>query len=411
MANLFKLGWRNIWRNKRRSLITIAAISFAVLIMAATRSLQYGTYDTMESLAIRLFNGDIQVHRSGFQAEQTLNFAMQQDEQNWQKIVSEYPTFEGVSQRVSGFGLLSTDSASAGGLIVGIQPEKEGAVTQFVNMVREGERLMEGDDHLVVLGKTLAMNLQANIGDTVVVLTQGFRNQLGADTYVIKGLMSAGNPDVDRGLMLMPLHNAQDLFSLYDGVTQVVYRTEDFRKVDEYKKTLDAAWDNDELEILSWQEMMPELEQMILMDNVSGAIYLLFILLVVGFEIFNTTMMTVMERSKEFGVLEAIGMKPGQIVGLVLWESVIKISLSLVIGLAVSGAAIAYLIRNPIQLSQELQEAYAGFGFAIDALFFSGRPLVFLEPLVSIAIISFVAIVFPVYRTRKLTPIEALRKA
>ncbi len=411
MHKLFRLAWRNVWRNKRRSLITIAAIAFAVLIVTVTRSLQYGTYDTMESMAVRLYNGEIQVHRTGFQEEQTLTYSMNQDEQAWQEIIDKYREFTGVSRRVTGFGLISSDSASAGALIVGIEPEQEGTNTQFTHMVRKGEKLQTGDDHKVLVGQTLAQNLQVGIGDTIVVLTQGFQNQMGADTYIIKGLLSAGNSDVDRGIMVMPLHNSQDLFSLYDGVTQVIYATNDFRQAEQRARRLATEFNNDRLEILTWEEMMPELRQIIVMDNVSGAIYLVFLLIVVGFEIFNTTMMSVIERTREFGLLESMGMKPGQITSLVLLESTMKILSAIVAGLVISAIAIAYFIYNPIALSQTLQDAYASYGFTFDSLVFAARAQVFIEPLLSITIISFIALLFPIYKTRKLSPIEALRKA
>ncbi len=411
MSRLIKLAWRNIWRNKRRSLITISAISFAVLIVAVTRSLQYGTYDTMESMAVRMFNGEIQVHRSGFQEEQTLAFSMQAEEHDWSDILARRPEFEGVSRRLTGFGLLSSDSASAGALIVGIEPVPEGAMTQFSNMIRTGAKLVQDDDRKVLLGATLARNLQVGIDDTVVVLTQGYQNQMGADIYVVKGTLSAGNAEVDRGLMVMPLRNAQDLFSLPGGVTQIVYATDDFRQAETRAQILASDFGSDRLEVLSWREMMPELEQLIIMDNVSGAIYLAFLLTVVGFEIFNTTMMSIVERAREFGMLESIGMKPKQISLLVFLELTSKILVAVVAGLVVSTVAIAYLISNPIPLSASLREAYASYGFTFDSLVFSAKPRVFIEPVISITVISLLALIFPIYKMRQLAPIDAMRKA
>ncbi len=407
---LLGLAWRNVWRNKRRSLITIAAIAFAMLISTVMRSLQYGTYDTMESMAVRMFNGEIQVHRKGFQDEQTFTYSLAADEYDWQSAL-ENRDFTGVARRVTGFGLISSDSSSSGAMIVGIEPEREGRMTQFSNMVRTGSRLVAGDDHKVLIGRTLAKNLQIGVGDTLVVLTQGYQNQMGADAYEIKGLIVAGNADVDRGLMVMPLHNAQELFSLENGVTQVIYATNDFRKAHKRARALAARFDRERIEVLDWQAMMPELRQLILMDNVSGAIYLSFLLIVVGFEIFNTTMMSVMERTREFGVLEALGLRPAQVSALVFFESVVKIGFAVVFGVLISGIAIAILIKNPIPLSETIQEAYASYGFSLDSLQFSPRLRVFLEPLVSITFISFVALFFPIYKTRLLSPIEALRKA
>lgn len=410
MSKFLKLAWRNIWRNKRRSFITIAAITFAILMVAVMRSLQYGTYDAMESLAVRLYNGEIQIQHKGFHEEQSLTYHLKESGIDWQTLLAQNPELTAYSLRVTGFGLASSDSASTAALIVGVEPKKEAQITQFTEMVKTGRALQPGDDHLILIGTTMANNLQASPGDTIVVLTQGYRNQLGADSYVIKGLVGVGQPELDRNIMIMPLQNAQDLFSLYDGITQAVFRTVDFRKADQYSKQISNELHDKEYAVFSWDDLMPELKQIILVDNVSGAIYLAFLLIVVGFEIFNTTMMSVMERTREFGILQSIGMKPRQISGLIFFESFLKIFISLVVGLLISFLVIFLLTQHPIPLSESLKEAYASYGFALENITFSGKLRVYLEPMIAIAIIAVVALFFPLYKTVKLTPMEAFRK-
>ncbi|MFQ5864504.1 MAG: ABC transporter permease [bacterium] len=410
MTKLLNLAWRNLWRNRRRSLITMAAIAFALIIVAATRSLQYGTYDTMESLAVRLYNGEIQLQRCGFHDEQTLSYFLLENELNWNALLENFPEITAYTRRVTGFGLVSSNFASTGALIVGIEPDKEGQVTKFASMVKVGQSLQSGDDHDILLGKTLATNLQVHVGDTVVVLTQGYRNELGADSYIVKGMVSIGYSDLDRGIMIMPLHNAQELFSMQDGVTQVVFRTVDFRQADQYASALSKELNPERYDILSWQRMMPELRQVILIDNISGAIYLAFLLIVVGFEIFNTTMMSVMERVKEFGMLQSMGMKPYQTGSLIFLESTVKLLVSLIIGLLISFALVSFLSQYSIPLSDEIKEGYAEYGFILEDLKFSTRLRVYVEPFVSIFLIALFAIIFPVFKTIKLTPVEAFRK-
>ncbi len=409
MNKFVRLAWRNIWRNKRRSLITIAAISFAIVIIALTRSLQYGTYDTMEAMAVNLFNGEIQVHRTGFHQERTLAYHFEQDEQNWQSLLDSNPRLQGYTRRITSFGLVSSDSASTGALILGIEPDQEPAITQFTDLVSDGSKLAAGDDHLVVIGALLAKNLQAGIGDTVVVLTQGYQNQMGADAYVVKGLLRSGQAELDRSIMLMPLSNAQDLFSLYDGITQVVFKSDNFRGASRLAKSISTSL-NGKLEVMSWEQLMPELKQLILMDNVSGAIYLAFIIVVVGIEIFNATMMSVVERTREFGIMQAIGVKPKQVGGLILLESVSKVALSLVVGLILSIVVVSTLSHYQIPLPKDMVEAYAEYGFVFDDLKFSASPRVYLEPLVSIAVVALLALIIPIYKTYRLSPVEAFRK-
>ena len=410
MRKLLTLAWRNIWRNKRRSLITISAIAFAILIVAMTRSMQYGTYDTMEYMAVSLYNGEIQIHRKGFQNERSVEYFLAQDEKDWQALVETQPQYTAFSRRITSFGLVSSDSASTGALIVGIEPEKELRITKFTGMVKDGEPLNPGDDHLVLVGATLARNLAVGIGDTLVVLTQGYHNQMGADLYTIKGTMSVGHSELDRGLMIMPLHNAQELYSLDNGITEVVLSTTNFRNATRASKALYTDFNDDRYEVLSWEEMMPELKQLIILDNISGIFYLIFILIIVGIEIFNTTMMSVVERTREFGILQSIGMKPKQIGGLIFMESLLKMVISLTVGFLLSVLVVFVLTQNPLPLPEGSKEAYADYGFVINDIKFSIDAKVFYEPILTIAIFAVLALFYPIYKTTKLNPMEAFRK-
>lgn len=410
MRKFIKLAWRNLWRNRRRSVITIAAIAFAILMTAVTRSLQYGTYDTMESLAVRLYHGELQIQHETFHEEQTLNYALQEDALDLQKLVQETPELTHFTRRITGFGLASSDFGSTGALVVGIEPQREREVTRFSVALQSGHRLEPGDDREILIGRTLAKNLQLGVGDTCVVLTQGYRNQLGADKYVVKGTVSMGQAELDRAIMILPLHNAQELFSLHNRITQVVFRTTDFRRAEPIAHALLQRFSNATLAVLSWKELMPELQQIITVDNVSGAIYLGFILIVVGIEIFNATMMSIIERTREFGVMQAIGMKPRHIGGLILLESMQKVSVALLAGLLIAVLAVYILAQYNIPLPADMVEAYADYGFVIDEMKFSQRLRVYTEPVFSIALIALLAVSFPVFRIANLSPVEAFRK-
>lgn len=410
MFKFIHLAWRNIWRNKRRSLITITAIAFAILMIAVTRSLQYGTYDVMESMAVSLYNGDLQIHRAGFQKEQSLTYFLADDEVDWEELVKKHPQLTGYCRRVTGFGLVSSDSGSVGAIIIGIEPDRETELTKFAGMVRAGDKLSASDDHQVLIGTTMARNLSINPGDSLVVLTQGYQNQMGADRYLVKGLVGVGQAELNRSLMIMPLQNAQDLFSLYGGVTQVVFRIKDFRRASEVAATLRAELRDDQYEILSWEKLMPELRQIIIVDNISGAIYLSFILIVVGIEIFNATMMGIVERSREFGVMQSIGMKPGQISVLLFLESMFKILLALVAGFLITWITISLLKNTSIPLPQDIKEAYSNYGFNLVDMRFSGRALIYLQPLIAVTAIGVLSFVLPLVKAHRLTPVKALHK-
>ena len=409
MTKLLKLAWRDIWRNRRRSLLTMGAIVFAVIIISLANSVQYGTYDAMEELVVRLYTSDVQVHRTGFQEERTLSYSMEETEQDWATRFNEYPWIEAVSKRLTGFGLASSDSSSAGALIVGIEPETEGSISNFANAPSQGRALGTGDRQTVLLGATLAKNLNVGVGDSVVVLTQGYRNVMGADLYLIKGLVRTGNPDVDRAMMIMPLADAQYLFSMEGRFTEVVLRTRDFREAESYAAALQAALGTDQYEVLPWRAMMPELQQMRALDDAGNYVFYLFLVLLIGFEIFNTTTMSMMERVREFGVMMSIGMKPRQIGLLVAVELVLKVLLALAVGFLITFVAVSILKDNPIPLSGDFQQLYEDFGFTVEGISFSARPVIFIFPMLSVATVALLSMVYPILRMRRFSPVQALR--
>ena len=409
MRKFIKIAWRNIWRNRRRSLITMAAIVFAVLISGITRSLQYGTYDALESYAVRLLVGELQIQRAGFQDKQTLAYAFPEDVFDWDDLLQQYPYLVTYAKRITGFGLVGSEVTSAGAMILGVQPDREIQVTHFMKQLAAGEPLEPGDDRLVLLGKTLAKNLQVGIGDTVVVLTQGYHNELGADSYVVKGLVRSGNIDLDRALMVMPLHNAQELFFLGNRITQVVFLTRDFRRADGFARQMNLTSNGLDFVCLSWEKLMPELVQLIAWDNVSGAIFLVFLLIIVGFEILNTTLMAIMERVREFGILQAIGVKPRQLGLMLLLETGFKITMALMTGLLLTFVVIQIVKNYPIPLSGELKKMMEAWGFLTD-FYFTSKPRVYLEPLIAVALISVLSILYPIRVATRLIPVEALRR-
>lgn len=410
-ANLLKLAWRNVWRNRRRTLITMAAIVFAVFITALMRSLQYGTYDALEAYAVSLFTGELQIQRQGFEQERTLNYSMRDQPERWQMLVGSMPALHAYARRVNSFGLVSSDSSSTGAMIVGIEPASEAEVTTFstAEMLAAGEPLSPDDRLHVLLGKQLADNLGLRVGDSVVVITQGYRNQLGANLYHVKGLMRTGNVEFDRNLMVMTLDEAQELFSMPGRITEVVLKSSNFRRAGQYASMISTQLDGETFDVLTWRELLPELEQTIALDNIGGAIFLVFLLLVVGFEILNTTMMSFVERVREFGILQAIGLKPRQLGWLITLEAGIKITLALAIGFLLSYAVLAVMSHYPIPLSDELKEAMSEYGFITD-MYFSVGGRVFLEPLLSIAVISFLSLLYPIRLATRLTPVEAMRR-
>ncbi len=409
MTKLLKLAWRDIWRNRRRSLLTMGAIVFAVIIISMATSMQYGTFDAMEELVVRIYTGDLQVHRAGFSDEQTLSYSLQESEQDWAQSFEAYPWIEATSRRLTGYGLVSSDSSSAGAVIVGIEPETERQISTFANAPAEGKALSADDDHAVLLGRTLAKNLGVAVGDSVVVLTQGYHNVMGADLYRVKGLVGMGSPDIDRSMMIMPLADAQSLFSMEGRFTEIVLRTGNFRGAQAYASVLREALDQERYEAVSWKAMLPEIQQMRAFKMSGNYVFFLLLILLIGFEIFNTTTMSMMERVREFGMMMSIGMKPRQLSLLIALELAMKVVLALALGFLITFAAVMLLKDNPIEITGQLKQLYEDAGVTVSGIAFSASPDVFVMPLVSVAVIALLSMAYPILRMRRFSPVQALR--
>ena len=407
MRRLLKLAWRDIWRNRRRTLITMSAIVFGVLLITLSRSSEDGTYDIMEERLVQLFLGDIQIHSLGYDEERTLEHSMAEDELDAEDLAAAYPWVTGWARRLSGFGLASSDSSSAGAMIVGIEPERENALSRIVQNVRSGNALNKEDNVSVLLGESLARNLSVAPRDTIVVITQGYRNVMGAELYVVAGLIRTGNPDLDRSIMIMTLQAAQELLTMPGRFTELILRTDEFQRAEGRAQLVEL--DRAEFEVLSWRELMPELAQMRQLDKAGNFVFYLFLLLLVGFEIFNTTTMSMMERVREFGVMMAMGLKPLQISLLVAMELLMKVVLAVGIGALLGFVLATLLAENPIPLSAEMQSMYEDFGFAIDGIYFSSRIDILVFPVVSVLVITVISMVYPVVKMQRFSPVAALR--
>lgn len=411
MPTLIILAWRNVWRNRRRSLLTISAIVFSTIIITLASSFQAGTYEAAESNAIGFMTGEIQVRYQGYNDEPSLTNSIDLTKNAIHEVTSEYEWINHQSSRLLGFGLISSDSSSAGAMVLGIQPESEQQVSAFSRTSIQGDYLESEDDHQILIGKTLAKNLNVSIGDTIAVLTQGYRSAMGADLYRIKGLIDSGSLDLDRSTLVMRLEDAQDLFAMPGRVTHLVLRTDDPYNATNHAAALKEGLPEAKVEVMTWEELMPELMQTRALDDAGNYVFYAFLLLLIGFEIFNTTTMSVMERIREFGILQSIGMKPYRLSTLIFLELSIKVLFSLVISaILVTGLFIA-LKDVTIPLPAEALELYRSFGFMFDGIKFSTRSEVFVFPFVSVYLVSLFAAIYPSLKVFGYSPVSAMRKA
>ncbi len=405
MSLYLSLAWRNIWRNKRRSWISIASVLFAVIIALGTRSMQLGFYSHSINNVVSFFTGYMQVHTEGFNEKQSLDKSfILSDSLLAEMKETRYVTL--TAPRLETFALISAGQITDGALIIGIDPKQENKFTKLKDKLTAGRYLNENDDG-IVLAEGMAQHLKLGVGDTVVVLGQGYHGIMAAGKYSIVGIVKFPIPDLNTRMAYITLPNAQQLTGAYDRVTSLAVMIDKAKHMEAIAESLRNTL-SDEFEVVTWKEMMPELDQTIEWDSAGGVIMLWLIYIVVGFGILGTVLMMTMERVREFGVLMAVGMKRFFLSRLIFIESVILSLFGAIAGMVLGIPFLLYMREHPIILTGEYAEMVIGYGFE-PIMPFILELSIFTSQTLAVLIIAIFATIIPIWRVSRLNPVDAMR--
>jgi len=301
------LAWRNIWRNKRRSLITILSITFAVFLACVMRSMQLGSYERMVENAARFYTGYIQVHKNGYWDDKMLDNSFE----NSNELINTIASTAGVEvavPRLESFALASYGTKTKGALVLGMDPEKEDKLTNVKSKLVRGEYL-ENTDKAVLIAEGLAEYLKLEVGDTIVLIGQGYHGANAAALYPIKGIMKFPVPIQNNQTIYMPLVEAQWYFAADGLLTSIALVIDKAKNTDQIVADISAKVDLEKLEVMGWEDMMPDLVQGIEVDNISGKVMIWILYAVISFGMFGTFLMMTAERMYEFGIMMSVGMR------------------------------------------------------------------------------------------------------
>lgn len=402
-----RLAWRNLWRHRRRTVITAFAMAFGVAMCMGFIAFADGMFATMFDRMVGLQVGHAQVHHPDYPKQRSL-YATINDHA---KLERELAAVEGVgatSSRVFGYGLLGVGDEATGGQITGIAPEDEHAVRQLRDRVVEGEYLGDEPDQKMLLGYKLAEDLKAKVGAEVVVVSQAADGSLANELYEVVGLLRTGVTAIDRAGALVHRTDAQELLVLPDQVHEVAILATDAQTIDAMYDGVDRVLQGrDELLLRKWNVLNPMGAQYVAMQDAMYIILLLIILGIAGMGVLNTMLMSVFERTKELGVMIALGLKPRAIVLLVMMETFLLSLLAIAGGLVMGAALDAYLVRYGIYFGTELE-----FGGIIFDPYL--KAVVHPEPIVLTAVlvilISLLSSLWPALRAARLQPVTAMRE-
>ena len=400
----FSLSWRNIWRNKKRTLILAASVFFAVLLSIVMRSAQLGSYAYMIHSSAKLLTGYLQVQGKGYWENRSLDKGIHISLQDLERI-RRIENVTNVTRRLEAFALVSHLNKTRVGQILGIDPQSETKMTGLRDKVIKGEYLNPNSTNLLI-GKGLAEILQADIGDSLVIYGQGAYGQMAVALLPVGGIVDLPFETLDNSLVFMVLPAAQEIFSMENRLTSLPIMIDDVRHLDHVYRDVRAIAD-EHWSIMTWSEMMPDLKENIEVDNVSGMIMLAILYVVIAFGVFGTVMMMVAERTREFGILIAVGMRKGRLILVSFLESILVSFLGAVAGMIASIPIILYLINHPIYISGEGAKIYENMGIE-PIMNFSGDPTIFISQALVVLAIALITTLYPYLFIRRLEPVKAL---
>ncbi|NQY12041.1 MAG: ABC transporter permease [Flavobacteriales bacterium] len=403
-----KLAWRNIWRNKKRTIITCSSIMFAVFFSCSMRSLQYGSYDRMIDNAVRFYAGYIQIHTKGYWDDEFIDYAFLQTPQ-LEKSLKAIDHLDVAVPRIESFVLTAVGDMSRGALLVGIDPEKEDKLSELKSKLVEGEYL-EPNDKSVLVAEGLLNYLDLKLGDTLVMIGQGYHGINSAGKYVIKGVVKFGSFKQNNRLLYLPLKEAQWFYGAEGRITSYALVLPKDKYVDEVVADISKIVDLNQYEVMGWKEMIPELVQQREMDVVGGYIIITILYIIIAFGIFGTVIMMVQERMYEFGVLISIGMSRSVLNVIVALESLMLTMMGVFAGLILSYPVAYYLNVNPIVFADEkIIAAFEKIGEE-PVMPFSIDPAIFWSQIIIVFGLSLVISIYPAFKINLLKPVEAMRK-
>lgn len=402
-----KLAWRNIWRNRRRTFITMLSIIVAVLLACIMRSMQEGQYDIMIESTVGTFTGYIQIHQLGYWDDQTLENTFEASDSLFSAIKQEQSIVQAVP-RLESYALAAGGKQSRPAMVMGVDPQKESALSNPRERLRSGSYFENDNEQSVLLGSEMVQRLDIQLGDSLVLIGQGFRGQRATGLYEVKGTVSLPSPELNRSLVMMPLATAQNFLAAPNRLTAISLMLDDPGNVDRTVKNLQSTLLQDQYEIMSWQEMMPELVQAIQADRGSSVILILILYLVVGFGILGTVLMMITERTYEFGVMISVGTPRLAIFFMLAIEILLIALLGSAVGIIISIPVTWYFNVNPIEFTGGMTEVMESYGLE-PYLPFSLDPQIFYMQALIIFIITLVFCIIPLIRASRLNPVNAMR--
>jgi ABC-type lipoprotein release transport system permease subunit len=405
---IFKIAWRNIYRNRKRSLITITSIFAALFLVILMRSLQFGFYDNIIKTVVESYAGYVEVHADGYWDNQSLDNSMEVD----QKLINDISSVEGVEnivQRLQTFSLISMGEKTKGGVINGVDISDEQKITDWNKKMVSGS--FDLGENEIIVGKGIAEYFDIRENDTLILYGQGYRGMMAAGKYPVKGVIDLKNPDLNKLGIFMAIESARNYVSSEEISTHIIIDKEQYYDEEKIVKDLSQILSK-EYEIMTWKETLPEIEQTITADSAGGLIMAFILYIIVVFGMFGTVLMMTEERKYEFGVLISIGMSRLRLFGIILIETIILSMIGVLLAIILTYPISYYFNLNPIDMAALMGEG--GDKMMEDLGFSPLAPMsiswvIPLSHALVIFIFSLLISIYPAIKILNLNPVKSMK--
>ncbi len=405
------VAWRNLGRHRRRSAIAAVAMAVGVALCMAMTAFSDGMFVEMFRVLVEQRLGHAQVTHPDYPGREHLDDALR-DRAALLAVLDADPGVRAASPELAGYVLAGGAQKSTGARVLGVDPARVRAVGRLPDQVVAGRFLDEAPAREAVVGEGLARDLGLELGGELVLVTQAADGSLGNDLYTVVGTVRTGDVRVDRSGVYLHIDDAGELFALPDAAHRITVVTADPDAIEATVERLRRELAGlGPLQVAPWWEVSPETASLFAMRDATAWVMLLIVFSVAAFGVVNTMMMSVFERTRELGVLRAIGLRRGRLVALIVVESLFLAGIAAAIGLVLGGLADGYLVTWGVDYSSAGAEGLSFEGVMLDPIWKGEvRAWPILLTVASVFLVSALASLWPAWRAARLQPVTAIRE-
>ena len=399
-----KIAFRNIFRQRRRSLLTGMTMAMGFILVSLSLGLQYGMYDNIIDMFTRDHTGHIQIHRTGYLEHPSLYDTLNNIKELGRDIDKE-PEVVSWTPRVLTSVLAFKGKKTTGARLIGIDPVKEAATTRIARKISQGKYLDAKPSKEAMIGEGLAKVLHITLGDELVLISQGADGSIANDIFTVRGIVGSGTDSYEKNNCYLHIDTARDFLTLGNKAHEIAIILKDIDESRAVAASISKRIDNKQIETLPWEKVEASFYRAMEADVQGAHISLGIIMLIVAIGILNTVLMTILERTREFGVMRAIGTRPGRLIVLIVLETGMLSIIAAVIGLGVAWPVNYWFSVHGISLSEPIQYG----GITMDTMQSMVAPWIFVVPAVLTITTALLVSIIPALRAAKITPVDALR--